>query len=435
MTPRARRQPRAVLAPTRTVAQRADPAHSARPALPSGTAGVPLGASLYDRAQKRGANYQDANGIYMLDADGVAHTNLAVLAQLDTLQTAVLGNNAVAAAAARRAIENEIFRIYSQSTLRYAYLLDTDNAGARPYAEHQGEGWAFWRVIEPDVASVDSAGAAAVTAVFQITGSRPSGVRHYCNVRTVLNAHRLARQITADFGTLENVPANHCAPPPSGVGDVDDSGGGADDEDGSDTNSSGNATDTKGDAPRGGGGELTLAGGVIAGIVIAILVMAVCAGALLFYYSRLSAKRAAAPGASLQQVAVTMASPTNTWYNVSASALANAPTSSILRGGGYTEHRGRTPSEASFAPNAPPLAAADDDDLDPERFSIDVDGAHDPAPLGVDVDGAHDPAPFGIDVDGAQEAQVSSPPTDMPPPHPPPPLAPAGRQPSTIYAV
>jgi hypothetical protein len=265
----------------------ARPTRASRPPpRDAGTVGEPLRSSLYERAQKRGANYLTPDGKYLLNADGVATTNVEVLAQFDALVEAVRTNQAGAAQAARVAIEDQLYVIYVQCVLRYALLIDLDNKAtpALPYAEHQGEGWAFWKVIEPIVAALDSTGAASIESMFAVTGSRPAGVRNYCTARDVLHASRPAGVSTAEYGMLETYPPGHCGEivpsnPGSTSGGGSGGGGGGNNDDDDD---GGPAVDE----------ELSpqvlddsISTGTIAGIVIGLLAAAGLVGATLFFYN------------------------------------------------------------------------------------------------------------------------------------------------------
>jgi hypothetical protein len=151
----------------------------------------------------------------MLDADGVATTNVAVLAHLESLQTAVLAGDSAAAGIARAGIESQLFAIYYQCTLRYALKLDQANIASTDFAKYQGEGWAFYKTISPIVVAADAAGAATVNTLYTVTGARPAGVRNYCSVKAVLDGCWPAGMVAADFGTLEGVPDGHCAYTPT----------------------------------------------------------------------------------------------------------------------------------------------------------------------------------------------------------------------------
>ncbi|KAJ1634256.1 hypothetical protein T492DRAFT_865455 [Pavlovales sp. CCMP2436] len=256
-------------------------------ALYTGSAGHPLGASVFERAQKRGANYKAAGGAYLLDADGVATTNVAVLAYLESLQTAVIAHNATAAGIAQAGIESQLFVIYYQCTLRYALLLDQDNLASPqlPFAEHQGEGWAFYKTISPIIVAADAAGAATVETLYVVTGARPAGVRNYCSVKAVLDGCWPAGMIAADFDTLKDVPAGHC-------GTTGGGGSGGDDDGGNDSSSSDSDDDDDDDDDEATGAQnsataaASIGGGVVAGIVIAVLVSALLVDGLLYFYNR-----------------------------------------------------------------------------------------------------------------------------------------------------
>merc|ERR1740138_1083756 len=92
---------------------------------------------------------------------------------------------------------------YGQASTRYAFKLDVDRAGALPFLEHQGEGWAFWRVVEPFVADADSSLAASITDLYTVTGTEPDQLdpTSYCFVSAGIPA--ALELSTVQFGTLE----------------------------------------------------------------------------------------------------------------------------------------------------------------------------------------------------------------------------------------
>jgi hypothetical protein len=164
-----------------------------------GSAANGRGATVYARANKRGANYGTTDA-----TSGDAKANHAVVAAL----TAGAGATSIAARKAEYdKVETQIKVIYSQATLRYAFKIDNDVTGSTPFAEHQAEGYAFWRVIAPFVEKTDSVGATYVEGILNPKHT-PVGSDHYCLVKLVLDKQNLA---AADFGTLEGTSAVDCS--------------------------------------------------------------------------------------------------------------------------------------------------------------------------------------------------------------------------------
>jgi hypothetical protein len=164
-------------------------------------------STVYARANKRAKNYGTKDA-----TTSEAKANHAVIVALN----AGAASTTVAARTAQyNKILTQIQVIYSQATLRYAHLIDTDIAAGTDHREHQAEGYAFWRVIAPVVGMVaDNAnGADYIEAIFN-PGRMPTGTDHYCRVKIVLDKQMLS---AADMGTLEGtlpdctgktVPAN-----------------------------------------------------------------------------------------------------------------------------------------------------------------------------------------------------------------------------------
>jgi len=99
---------------------------------------------------------------------------------------------------ARMALEDAAMSIYYQAAERYGYMLDNDLAPISPKAnaEHQGEGGAFWRVIEPLLAAKDPIISAWVTDMYTMT-NMPTGreAHRYCVLKYLL--------ATYPYGTIQ----------------------------------------------------------------------------------------------------------------------------------------------------------------------------------------------------------------------------------------
>ena len=56
-----------------------------------------------------------------------------------------------------------------QAAIRYAYMVDVALRDGLPTQENRAEGWGFWRMVAPFIAEQDPAGAATVTAIFDLS--------------------------------------------------------------------------------------------------------------------------------------------------------------------------------------------------------------------------------------------------------------------------
>jgi len=160
-----------------------------------GTEGA-RGSTVYNRADKRGANYGTLDGV-------TSKANKAILTALTLGATA---SDTSSRTAQYHIIVTQIKVIYAQCTLRYAFLIDADVIGALDHAEHQAEGMAFWRVIAPWVKSVDANGAAYVDGIFDVSRA-PAHTNHYCQTKLVLDKLQLN---TVDMGVLEDTAGVDC---------------------------------------------------------------------------------------------------------------------------------------------------------------------------------------------------------------------------------
>lgn len=157
------------------------------------TAGGP-GSAPYGRATKRGANYGTA------DEEGNANANIKAMAAFaqgpseETLE----------------AVYDAVGTTYGQAATRYAFKVDNACEGGTcsDYEEVQGEGWAFWRVIEALVAAVDPDAAAAITKMYTVDGNPPDNIEggNYCAVLKAVDE----TLESADFGVLEDTEDVTC---------------------------------------------------------------------------------------------------------------------------------------------------------------------------------------------------------------------------------
>ena len=124
---------------------------------------------------------------------------------------------------------------YLQAAIRYAYFVDVALRDGLPTQENRAEGWGFWRTVAPFVAEKDADGAAAVTAIFDLSKAVSNATNDYyfCTAKAVIMNALPAGVSSADIGTLENTGSIACggvsrsppaggavpAPPPQGPDD------------------------------------------------------------------------------------------------------------------------------------------------------------------------------------------------------------------------
>ena len=169
--------------------------------------------TIAERADKRGANYGT------LEADGVtAKANKKIV---DALIAGAAATTSAARTAQLGAIRKQFQVIYAQATLRYAYLVDRDIANGNAYAEHLGEGLAFYNNIAPYVKENDAAGHEVVAAFFNID-SVPDSSNYYafCKVKAVMTKF-IGFSATGELGALENTNTITCdATLPTGLSKI-----------------------------------------------------------------------------------------------------------------------------------------------------------------------------------------------------------------------
>lgn len=105
----------------------------------------------YGTANKRGGNYGT------LGADGeTATANEAILGAMIAGRDALLRGNAGGAKSAAALVKRGVVITYSQAVMRYASKVASDlEAGDTAKARiHQAEGYAFWRVLEPEIGAL-----------------------------------------------------------------------------------------------------------------------------------------------------------------------------------------------------------------------------------------------------------------------------------------
>ena len=150
--------------------------------------------SPYGRAQKRGSNYGTMT-------NGVANANIDAIKALNAKDYAGLLKS--------------IHTTYAQATLRYMHKLDSDKkagmgegtTAGSPW-DHEGEGYAFARVVAPYVSAKDAGGMDAILAEYTPGGS--IGDRLYCKTLRVLQGAIPDVTATSNFGTLEKTNPADC---------------------------------------------------------------------------------------------------------------------------------------------------------------------------------------------------------------------------------
>lgn len=161
--------------------------------------GAEPGCAPYATGNKRAGNFGTTGG------DGeTARANEAILgAMIEGRDALLAGDTAGAEAAAGEIIRNLVIT-YSQAAIRYASLVEGDLADGNDAkaAEHQAEGLAFWRVIEP-YAVPSGADATAMSAIFDLS-NEPGSAGYGDAVRAALEPAWQNMGISADdIGTLQ----------------------------------------------------------------------------------------------------------------------------------------------------------------------------------------------------------------------------------------
>lgn len=161
------------------------------------TGDSPSGAP-WARANKRCKNYATCGG-FTTGANGeLATANSKIL--LATINA--LDNPTANGASAKATAIAQAKVVYYQAALRYAYLMDNDISNDATTAEHQGEGGAFWRVIEAEMAAADAATSKFVTKFYDMA-TVPSGTDRYCPLAAMLHANMPGALAVSEMGTLQ----------------------------------------------------------------------------------------------------------------------------------------------------------------------------------------------------------------------------------------
>ena len=133
-------------------------------------------------SDKRCKNYDTCGGGDPSGDTGTAsNTNIAIY---DAFAAGEADPTTYADNAAIISAQNTI--VYMQATLRYLNKMDKDNqAGAGASSKNQGEGWAFYKVIEPYVTANDADGAATIGAAYDRAVPN-TGSTNYCTGLAIL---------------------------------------------------------------------------------------------------------------------------------------------------------------------------------------------------------------------------------------------------------
>jgi hypothetical protein len=179
----------------------------------------------YATADKRAKNY----GTYSTTAglESTSKANEDIMAAFVSGQNAVRANtlNMAAASSAYDTILRSIQTTYIQASIRYAYKIDIDLMNNLATAEHVGEGWGFWRIVEPYISAKNAAGAQAITDMYDLSkalaASSATDYYYYCNTVNVLMGALPDGVTAADIGILEDTEQIMCSgvtqSPPAGA--------------------------------------------------------------------------------------------------------------------------------------------------------------------------------------------------------------------------
>jgi len=187
---------------------------------------------IYARGQKRASNYNT----WADTEKKVAVTNLNALKAFAHGVEGVLAGDLTKYAEASMQVRENVLTVYVQASLRYLYLLDVDVTDGKPISDHQGEGRAFWKTIEPLFANVAEsgelkAGFDAIQTAYDLSVA-PAGTTRYCTGKPFFaTAPAFADKVMSMVGTFEYDAEWECpagkkiggdAPPASDASDASD---------------------------------------------------------------------------------------------------------------------------------------------------------------------------------------------------------------------
>lgn len=114
-------------------------------------------------------------------------------------QKALLAKSAVGARTARDEVKRQITIGYLQSIIKAASEMDTALAAGKPDDARirQTEGWAYYRVIEPLIAAVNTTTAQALAGIFDLAAPPTAG-----------SAAKVTRALSAAYGPLRISPSD-----------------------------------------------------------------------------------------------------------------------------------------------------------------------------------------------------------------------------------
>eukprot|EP00854_Cymbomonas_tetramitiformis_P019509 gene19509-23327_t len=103
--------------------------------------------------------------------------------------------------------------------------MDIDLRDSLSYQEHRGEGWGFWRVVEPYIAAKDLSGAEGVTDMYdlskELSASTSTDYYYFCLTKNVIMAALPDGVSSDDIGELEGTESIDCSDvkqsPPAGT--------------------------------------------------------------------------------------------------------------------------------------------------------------------------------------------------------------------------
>ena len=146
-------------------------------------------ATTFGRAQKRGEDYGKLN------ANGAAFINVGIITALKDGQTSAAASTPNTAA--YDTIEAYYKLLYAQATLKYAHAIDEAIEHEDPVeiAEMLGEGHAFWRCLRPWLKAWDSANAAIIDDIYDVSRAprdepytvQGSNYYTYCHVKKIVD--------------------------------------------------------------------------------------------------------------------------------------------------------------------------------------------------------------------------------------------------------
>ena len=149
-------------------------------------------STIYARADKRGKNFGQ------MEAGSVSGTEVSKVNK-----NILAAFNSGPSEANMNTIIKNLKVIYTQATLRYAYLVNEDLAEATDWNEHQAEGFAFYNNIAPYVKAKDSDGHNMLANYFNPKVVPDSyNFFGYCKSKAVLKAADSA--VWSAMGTFEN---------------------------------------------------------------------------------------------------------------------------------------------------------------------------------------------------------------------------------------